>query len=174
MSEIWKAIPGYEGFYEVSDHGRIRSLAVGRNRKTGQVLNPAADTKGYRHLSLSMNGVVKFHKVHRLVLAAFRGPSDLDGLHGDGNPDNNSLSNLRWGTVQENSADRVRHGTGRNKNTGKEACIRGHALSGENLYVYVRDGKGGRHCKKCQILRQRARRRGVPLEVVLSESEVES
>lgn len=103
--EIWKPVPGYEGRYEVSDQGRVRSLdrALALTRmKSG-------------HLSVRLNR--KFHYVHRLILSAFVcQPTEympdvrVEARHLDGNPANNALKNLAWGSVKENRADRRRLG----------------------------------------------------------------
>lgn len=105
--EQWRPVVGYEGIYEVSDHGRVRSLDrfnhIGR-RYRGRVLRPSTDRGGYQRVVLSQNGNCKTAKIHSLVLEAFVGPRP-DGLHvchGDSNPANNHLSNLRYATQSEN------------------------------------------------------------------------
>lgn len=103
--ENWKAIPGYEGQYEVSDQGRVRNL--------DRVLTLTHMKSG--HLGARLNR--KFYYVHRLVLLAFVSPPEqyaphvrVEGRHLDGDPANNALKNLAWGTVKENRADRRRLG----------------------------------------------------------------
>lgn len=114
--ENWRAIPGYEGFYEVSDLGNVRSLmrvdCAGRTRfprplKGGRNLN------GYRFVSLYRDRIGKTFKVCRLVLMSFVGPcpSGMEAAHNDGVSENDSLSNLRWDTHKGNCADKKRHGT---------------------------------------------------------------
>ena len=78
--ETWLPIPGYEGFYEVSDHGRVRSLdhvkidAMGRRRPfIGKVLSPAL-TQGYPMVTLKVAGKNRSWRVHRLVAMAFLPP----------------------------------------------------------------------------------------------------
>lgn len=130
MTEAWKAVVGHEGAYEVSDLGRVRSvdrvrtqrIAKGDDRTRmvdrlmkGRVLAPVkTKSGGYLRVSLSDGqGGVATRKIHQLVCEAFIGPSP-DGqmpLHGDGNPTNNRLDNLRYGTGRENVADAVAHGT---------------------------------------------------------------
>lgn len=118
--EEWRDIPGYVGFYQASDEGRIRSLerllpsAVSDGiRKEKKVLNPGLDGNGRLHVALSREGIVRHFQVHRLVLEAFVGlcPEGMECLHGDGVPVNCRLDNLRWGTRLENKADQKRHGT---------------------------------------------------------------
>lgn len=151
MDEHWMPIPGYEGSYEVSDTGRVRSLDrvnhVGRKLR-GLILKQIDGTGGYYRVGLHRNGEHTQHHVHRLVLTAFAG-SPVDGLnvarHLDGNPKNNSSSNLAWGTTQENILDQIRHGT--QVNIKKTHCPKGHAYSGDNLYV---EPNGSRRCRRCK------------------------
>lgn len=106
---IWKFIPGYEGNYMASDHGQIKSF---KSRKT-QILKLCLDTHGYPQVSLYKNKQRKKFLVHRLVLSTFCGARSMDTecRHLDGNPRNNTLDNLRWGTHSENMIDRNNHGT---------------------------------------------------------------
>lgn len=107
MKEIWKAIPGYEGQYEVSDLGRVKSY---RRYKEGRILRPGRMPQG--HLSVAL-GRRNSQCVHKLVLLAFVGPAPLNHecLHANGIPSDNRLENLRWGTRTENILDAVKHGT---------------------------------------------------------------
>ena len=103
--------------YRVSDDGRVQSCVIpGRYPKISDEwrdLKPSRRTRGYLAVYLGRNVV---RMVHRLVLEAFAGPcpEGMECLHGDGNPANNRLDNLRWGTKKENQADSARHGTARN------------------------------------------------------------
>jgi hypothetical protein len=119
MPERWLPVPGYEGFYEVSDRGRIKSLARVVRRKNGvtlsipeRILKPVAFRTGHLLVSLARDGEYKQRPVHRLVLQAFVGPcpDGLEACHGDGDPANNRLKNLRWDTRASNIADRLDHG----------------------------------------------------------------
>lgn len=123
--ERWKPIPGYEGVYEVSDLGRVRSLDrieeyqridqySGRiitvhRRHRGKLLRPGPAKSG--HLSVVL-GRGNSRTVHSLVLEAFVGscPPGMECLHKNGKPWDNRLENLRWGTRSENLHDAVRHG----------------------------------------------------------------
>ena len=123
-NEQWQPILGYEGLYEVSDSGRVRSLdrivrAGSRwgphlRRQPGKVLRPGSQTSGHLLVQLSRDGVSSAHRVHRLVLEAFIGPcpEGMECCHDDGIPTNNDISNLRWGTKKSNFMDRVRHSGG--------------------------------------------------------------
>lgn len=117
MRERWKEVFGYEGLYEISDQGRVRSLArlvirtnwYGTQQfvKPGQFLKPGF-SKGYPKVTLCVDGQQKQFWVHRLVAIAFIGPEPFDGafvLHKDDNPANCYYKNLRWGTAAENSHD---------------------------------------------------------------------
>lgn len=107
MSEIWKVIPGL-GLYEVSDHGRVRSL----RRGAPMIMKPNKVGRGYHALSLWADGVAHRRYVHHLVLLAFIGPrpSGMEACHGDADITNNRLSNLRWDTHSANVRDTIRHG----------------------------------------------------------------
>jgi len=159
MGETWRAVPGFEGLYEISDQGRVLSLA--RIDKLGnpvrqRIMSQHVTAKGYHRAQLSRDGVTQEFFVHRLVLMAFdREPgSDEVTRHLDGNPHNNQPANLAWGTHVENNRDRVRHGT--HHLAAKTHCPAGHPYEGENLYVYP-DGHG-RKCRMCQQERQQANR----------------
>lgn len=106
-SEIWRAVPGHEGIYEVSSLGGVRSL------KTGRTLRPFKHSAGYREVTLLRDGRQKRAKVHALVLTAFVGPRPVGFVcaHLNGNPEDNRLKNLTWATYAENQAHRRLHGT---------------------------------------------------------------
>lgn len=116
--EKWRAIQGFEGRYEVSDLGNVRSLdwrgEIGPSKLVrsyrGRPLTLSVGTGGYLMVRLNDR---RMHSVHRLVLAAFVGPCPLgcEGAHFDGVKSNNRLDNLRWATPVENAADRDRHGS---------------------------------------------------------------
>ncbi len=119
--EMWKAVVGFEGAYEVSDAGRVRSIdrettfrGVRRAVK-GRVLAPLRHTGGYLRVSLWRDGAHYNRFIHALVLEAFVGPRPprMEGAHGPGGQADNSLTNLRWATPKENQADRELHGVGR-------------------------------------------------------------
>lgn len=114
--EKWLPVVGYEGRYEVSDQGRVRSMArdgaPGARRSKTKVMGVSVHRQGYHVIGLSRDGVRKFYLVHWLVLEAFVGPRPpgQDGLHENDVPGDNRLVNLRWGTAVENSADARRNG----------------------------------------------------------------
>ena len=111
MSEVWKDIPDFEGSYQVSDIGRVRSVdrvvtfKDGSMRKyKGKVLKPQLN-KGYGRLRLCNDNGVTNKTVHRLVLETFKphvNMNDLEVNHIDGNKLNNNLTNLEWVTARDN------------------------------------------------------------------------
>ena len=114
--ENWKDIPGYVGYYQVSDLGRVKSLA--RWREDGLQFRQERILKGYVErypkMELTKDGVKKKWYVHQLVAITFIGDYRDDGLqvaHNDGDKLNNRLDNLRWSTPKDNIADKVKHGT---------------------------------------------------------------
>jgi hypothetical protein len=119
-AERWADIPGWVGLYQVSDLGRVRSLdrvvthcRGHRQRVRGRMLKPWVDRDGYHRVQLCRDGETIKHRVHRLVLLAFVGESEpcQECRHLNGDPADNRLENLAWGTKLENSADRLEHGT---------------------------------------------------------------
>jgi hypothetical protein len=108
MTEEWKPVPEFKGLYEVSNHGRIRTI------KTGKIKKPTIDKKdGRPAVLLWEKNKYKLRRVGRIVLRAFCGEpiSGHECCHNDGDPTNNHLSNLRWDTASANQKDRVKHGT---------------------------------------------------------------
>jgi hypothetical protein len=102
--EIWKDIPGYEGMYQVSDQGRVKSLPRYYRRKE-LILRPGFNQIGHQIVSLFKNNVRKGYGIHSLMLLAFVGPppeEGMVGMHLNDIPDDNRLENLRWGTTSEN------------------------------------------------------------------------
>ena len=113
--EEWRAVVGYDGSYEVSNRGRVRSLDrfVPVQGRAGRFLRGrflrSRRSKWYDVVEVAGRSLT----VHRLVLESFIGPCPPRHLcrHLDGDPKNNRLENLRWGTVRENQLDKRGHGT---------------------------------------------------------------
>lgn len=145
--ETWRPVVGHEGIYEVSDHGRVKRVAPGQGTHPGRMLNPKVDDKGYYQVGIGGRTM----RVHRLVLAAFVGPSPMLGRHLDGNPKNNRLDNLRYGTPLENSADRIIHGRHRlNGRLERTHCRHGHEYTPENTIIKREARKRPyRQCREC-------------------------
>lgn len=113
--EIWKPVAGFDGRYEVSNFGRVKSVAGtfwGRTYRE-KILKPGI-VRGYPQVVLCNGKPPTIQKkVHQLVLEAFVGPcpEGMECRHLNGDRGNPSLDNLMWGTKKENGEDRVRHGT---------------------------------------------------------------
>lgn len=114
MRTDWTPIPGYEGIYEITSDGFVKSLdrmdSIGRMRK-GDLLS-FRRTKGYPTVSLSKDGIQKGYKVHYLVLLTFKGPRPNGYVcrHLNGDPSDNRVENLAYGTPKDNMDDMRRHG----------------------------------------------------------------
>lgn len=117
--EIWVAVPRWEGVYEVSNLGRVRSLPrVGscnnfpRNLR-GRLLSTKRKAGKYPQVSLQFLGEYEHPYVHQIVMRAFVGdcPEGEEICHNDGNPSNCRLDNLRYDTPKGNNLDKARHGT---------------------------------------------------------------
>ncbi len=110
MKEIWKQIVGYEGYFEVSNFGRIKGVdrqITNNNLKVifvkEKILTPAESNKGYFRVCLSVENKTKTLSVHRLVAEAFvLGDNSLQVNHIDGDKKNNYYTNLEWVTNQQN------------------------------------------------------------------------
>ena len=98
MNEIWKAVKGYEGLYEVSNLGRVKSLPRNGTVLCKKILKYSLDKCGYRQVILSKNNVRKSAKIHRLVAEAFlQNENNFPSInHKDENKQNNDVSNLEW------------------------------------------------------------------------------
>ena len=120
MDEHWKPVEGYEGLYEVSSLGLVRSIdrivtalcrwGTPTNRTyKGKDIARFHDSHGYPCVGLSKEGKVTQYLLHRLVAQAFLpNPNDFPVvMHLDDCPDNACVSNLRWGTKQDNEDDKV-------------------------------------------------------------------
>ncbi|UGS27597.1 NUMOD4 motif-containing HNH endonuclease [Microbacterium resistens] len=150
--EEWRPVVGYEGKYEVSNLGRVRSLSrlssSGR-RVRGRMMGLRPHPRGYLQTTLTANGICETKKVHRLVLEAFVGPcpDGMESCHENGVRDDNRLSNLRWDTSLANAADRTAHGTQRG--LAQTHCKRGHELVEPNLVRWHIKHTGRRLCAAC-------------------------
>ena len=98
--EVWRDVIGYEGFYKVSNYGRVKSVRFGKEN----ILNACVSQKGYLRVNLSKIGSGKCLEVHQLVALAFleKPDGDFEIDHRDGNKLNNHVSNLEWVTHGEN------------------------------------------------------------------------
>lgn len=118
-NEIWRPVLGFEGKYDVSNHGRVRSkkrhhyFGVAHWSVRGKIRKLGFNGRGYLFLSLWKNSKPYPRAIHRLVLESFVGPrpKGMTACHYDGVRTNNYLTNLRWDTLKANFSDRDRHGT---------------------------------------------------------------
>lgn len=139
MQEIWKDIKNYEGLYQVSNLGRIKSLdrldIYGR-RVHGRILKPGKDHQGYLGIGLCKEGIRKSKRIHRLVAETFiPNPNKyLEVNHKDEDKENNAINNLEWcdrkyngnyGTIKERigNSNRGKNAGSKNHNARKVRCI---------------------------------------------------
>lgn len=102
-SVIWKPVVGFEGHYEVSDLGQVRSVRTRPGSKGGHILKPQNNGRNYLHLGLCVGGKVSQRYVHRLVAETFFGPPNGKEVnHKNGNPLDNRAENLEWMTKSQN------------------------------------------------------------------------
>lgn len=132
MQEIWKDIEGYEGLYQVSNTGKIRSFrrSTKHHGSKNHLINPSLTIRGYENVTLYRNPSDR-HKflVHRLVAAAFvPNPNNYEAVnHKDENIRNNNAENLEWCTISYNNA----YGTAR---------IRGSITKGQRVKQFTING----------------------------------
>lgn len=109
--EEWRDIKGYEGKYQVSNEGRVKSLNYHRQQGVEQVLKLNTSDRGYKRACLLDNGKESFKLVHRLVAEAFiENPNNYPIInHKDENPSNNFVENLEWCTSHYNNTYNDRH-----------------------------------------------------------------
>lgn len=159
MSEEWKPVTGYEGLYEVSNQGRVRSLPKKVRRphtrpyttKLYVLKGRVGNKHGHIHVILTdHNGKARNHWVHRLVALEWcdRLPGQDYVLHGPEGPAVNRADHLRWGTHAENDADKDVHRT-RPIYMPPERCSAGHLMTEENTYRPPKRPTN-RLCRECQ------------------------
>lgn len=155
MDEQWLPIAGYEGYYEVSDLGRVRSLTrriphkrLGFKTYPGRIMRCRVADR-YLMVKLCRDGVESHRYVHHLVLEAFSGmrPDGMHGCHRNDIRTDNRLTNLYWGSPSQNAHDKTLNGNCHNAN--KTRCVRGHEFTPQNTYLTV---EGWRMCRACSRL----------------------
>ena len=111
-AEEWKPVVGYEGLYEVSNHGRVRSIVTKYGTARTRLLKPRADRNGYMRANLCKGDGPRDHYVHALVLAAFEGecPEGWVRNHKNGVKNDNRHCNLEYVTRSGNARHAAEHG----------------------------------------------------------------
>jgi hypothetical protein len=148
MTEVWRDIPGYEGRYQVSDLGRVKSLAfcqrcVFKNGREGQrrtkerILATQVQNSGYTLVHLHLDNQRKACSVHRLVAAAFVTGCGDEVNHIDGDKGNNRAPNLEWVTSSENKEHAVATGL----------CSFAVAVVSPLGVTYPSIAKAAKHCR---------------------------
>lgn len=158
-NEIWKPVVGYEGLYEVSNYGRIRSIdrvvfQQGRNQiYRGRIMATFINNSGYEAIRLSKGNKKKWMLIHRIVAEAFLpNPNSLPYVnHKDETKTNNSVDNLEWCSLEYN----VNYGTSTRRRSIKMGKrIYAYSLKGEFLATYfsIREAERVTGVKKQNIM----------------------
>lgn len=134
MKEIFKDIKDYDGLYQISNCGRVKSL------KRNIILKPSANNKGYLHVILYKNGNSKIGRIHRLVAENFiPNPGNKPQInHIDGHKSNNNVNNLEWVTNSENQKHAFKMGLQTNKGNHNPRArkINQYNLNGELIKTW--------------------------------------
>lgn len=153
--EEWRGIPGFSN-YDISSLGRVRSRAVYQGSAGPRILRTPPTSEGYPAVHIvADDGSHPVKRVHALVLLAFVGerPEGSITRHLDGDPTNNQLTNLTYGSVSQNSLDQVRHGT--HPLARRTHCKHGHQYTPENTATWM--SSAGRPFRKCRTCLHRGR-----------------
>ena len=132
MEEIWKDIEGYNGYYQISNHGRVKSLqrlVTGHKsewQKEEKIMKLSADKKGYSMIRLTLNSIKKTFTVHRLVALHFieRVPNKNQINHIDCDKTNNTVENLEWCDNSKNQTHAFQNGLNKYTQKHREARIK--------------------------------------------------
>lgn len=162
-NEVWRPIANFEGLYEVSNLGRVRSLDHVRRQRNrwreidvhykGRLLTPRQAAGGYPMLSLSKGSLKAVRTVHSLVADAFLGPRPLGMMvcHRDGTRSNCADTNLYYGTALQNCADAALHGaTARGELQGSAKLTESNVVEIRRLAGSVAQRELGRRFGVCQ------------------------
>lgn len=159
--EEWRDVPGWEGSYEASNTGRVRSKTRTILTSTGvtvrypsRELKPSPDARGRLRVKLSENNKGHTLFLHKVLAETFLpNPNNLPVVrHLNDINDDNRLENLAWGTQSDNMHDKVRNGL--HWNAVKTHCKNGHEYSEGN----TQRSKGKRNCKICKLEWQRRKK----------------
>ncbi len=171
MCERWKAIPGYEGYYEASTEGRIRSVdrivphSNGSLHLTGKILaqhltaNRRAAPTIYSYVNLCINGRMSRKRVCRLVAITWLGPvpDGCEVRHGPNGSEDNSVDNLCYGSKEDNANDKVRDGTVYLRRVRRSDGIEFNSIKEAEDYT---DSKGWRACNIGKVCRGKLKSSG--------------
>lgn len=144
-----RRVPDYPR-YEVARWGAV----ISRRTDGGYLfLRPCDNGAGYKYVILFNEGKRRKVYIHRLVMEAFVGPcpGDMEVRHLDGDPSNNKLENLAYGSKSENTYDSVLHGT--HQWARRTHCRRGHEYTADNIYITPKRPTA-RYCRKCMKINQ--------------------
>lgn len=173
IEEQRKDIPGYEGYYEASNFGNIRSSIIrghGGTTNKKHILKPSVNKCGYYVVVFSINNVRKQKRVNRLVISAFLGIEEgKDVNHIDGNKLNNRLSNLEYCTRSENMKHAYSNGLISENRTAKPInIIREGEIVKTYPSIYIAAKKEGlqRSCINEVLTGKRKTHRGLKFEYV--------
>lgn len=145
MKEVWRKIPGYKDWYEVSNLGRLRSKYRGV-----KILKPSGDGKGYLKTTIiDVDGIHRAGRIHRLVAKAFipNLENKPEVNHKDLDKSNNNVSNLEWNTSKENHSHAVINGRSgykwgkgekQHKNCIRKGSDNGFSILSENQVIEIR------------------------------------
>lgn len=162
--EDWRPVSGYEGLYEVSNLGRVKSLNRTFQRRgtdvrvRERVMKLGCQTARSGHLVVTLRKGNKptTRYVHRLVCEAFNGKPPEGkpfALHRNDNPSDNTPENLYWGDARDNARDMIQNGL--HSSCGITHCPRGHTYTEETTY---RNPQGYRSCRVCRLQEQKKRK----------------
>jgi len=154
----WRPVAGFEAYYEVSERGDVFSI------RSGRLLSPRPHPHGYTKYQLNVHGKTTYAYAHRIVAEVFGAPGEGPVVrHMDGNPANNHVSNLAYGTQRDNAADAVAHGTLGPGTHRRTHCINGHDFR-EHGYVRTNGYYACRTCNNARLRKRRAEkgRKGRP------------
>lgn len=143
MAEIWKDIKGYEGKYQISNTGFVKSLNFNHTGKE-KILKNKVNRRGYCYVTIYQNGKQNYPGIHRLVAETFiPNPNQLEQVnHIDGNKENNNIENLEWCTQTEN----IRHAdkTGLSNHRGTIKAVEQLDLNGNVINKFDALADAGR------------------------------
>lgn len=168
--EEWLPVRGFEGYYEVSNLGRVKSVERYVKGRTGtpkivreRIMSVHLTKHGYARVELNKENKAKKYTVHSLVANTFIAKPDGDNLivrHGVNGVSDNSVDNLSWGTHSDNEYDKQRDGT--NPLVNRTRCPRNHPLISINL----RPNKKGRECLACSRARAYLQKHDEDMQIV--------